>query len=97
MRLFIVTRYRENLRRDASVEDSVVASIDTSGRAVLFAGITVISTRLLGLLLIGLAFVQGVAIASALAVAMMIAASSPCCRRCSVGSALASTTPHGPH
>ena len=72
--LFIVTRYRENLKRGASVEDSVVASIDTSGRAVLFAGITVI-IALLGLLLIGLAFVQGVAIASALAVAMMIAAS----------------------
>jgi RND superfamily putative drug exporter len=72
--LFIVTRYRENLRRGASVEDSVVASIDTSGRAVLFAGITVI-IALLGLLLIGLAFVQGVAIASALAVAMMISAS----------------------
>ena len=72
--LFIVTRYRENLKRGASVEDSVVASIDTSGRAVLFAGITVI-IALLGLLLIGLSFVQGVAIASALAVAMMIAAS----------------------
>src|SRR6478735_2024637 len=72
--LFIVTRYRENLKRGASVEDSVVASIDTSGRAVLFAGITVI-IALLGLLLIGLAFVQGVAIASAFAVAMMIAAS----------------------
>ncbi len=72
--LFIVTRYRENLARGATVENSVVASIDTSGRAVLFAGITVI-IALLGLLLIGLAFVQGVAIASALAVAMMIAAS----------------------
>ena len=72
--LFIVTRYRENLKRGASVEDSVVASIDTSGRAVMFAGITVI-IALLGLLLIGLAFVQGVAIASAIAVAMMILAS----------------------
>ncbi|MET0662511.1 MAG: MMPL family transporter, partial [Ilumatobacteraceae bacterium] len=72
--LFIVTRYRENLKRGASVEDSVVASIDTSGRAVMFAGITVI-IALLGLLLIGLAFVSGVAIASAIAVAMMILAS----------------------
>ncbi len=72
--LFIVTRYRENLARGATVEDSVVAAIDTSGRAVLFAGITVI-IALLGLLLIGLAFVQGVAIASAFAVAMMITAS----------------------
>ncbi len=69
--LFIVTRYRENLKRGASVEDAVVAAIDTSGRAVLFAGITVI-IALLGLLLINLAFVQGVAIASAIAVAFMI-------------------------
>ncbi len=70
--LFIVTRYRENLKRGATVEDAVVAAIDTSGRAVLFAGITVI-IALLGLLIVGLAFVQGVAIASALAVALMIA------------------------
>jgi RND superfamily putative drug exporter len=38
--LFIVTRYREGLRLGLSVEDSVAESIDTSGRAVLFAGIT---------------------------------------------------------
>ena len=69
--LFIVTRYRENLHGGASVEDSVVAAIDTSGRAVLFAGITVIIS-LLGLLLMGLSFVQGVAVASAAGVAMMM-------------------------
>ena len=46
----------------------------TSGRAVLFAGITVIIS-LLGLFIIGLAFVHGLAIASALSVlVMMIAA-----------------------
>jgi len=32
--LFIVTRYRENLAAGASVEDSIVAAMDTSGRAV---------------------------------------------------------------
>ena len=69
--LFIVTRYRENLHGGASVERSVVAAIDTSGRAVLFAGITVIIS-LLGLLLMGLDFVRGVAVASALGVAMMM-------------------------
>ena len=37
--LFIVTRHRRNLRRGMSVPDSIVASINTSGRAVLFAGI----------------------------------------------------------
>ena len=59
--LFIVTRYRENLKAGASVEDSVVASLDTSGRAVLFAGLTVIIS-LLGLTLMGMSFVTGVAI-----------------------------------
>ena len=69
--LFIVTRYRENLKAGASVEESVVASLDTSGRAVLFAGITVIIS-LLGLTLMGMAFVTGVAIASAAGVLMMV-------------------------
>ena len=34
--LFIVTRHRRNLRRGMSVPDSIIASINTSGRAVLF-------------------------------------------------------------
>ena len=65
--LFIVTRYREGLKLNLSVEDSVSEAIDTSGRAVLFAGITVIIS-LLGLTLIGLNFVTGVAVASAIGV-----------------------------
>ena len=69
--LFIVTRFRDNLHAGAEVDEAIVASLDTSGRAVLFAGITVIIS-LLGLLLIGLSFVQGVAIASALGVAMVM-------------------------
>ena len=72
--LFIVTRYREHLRAGASVDDAIVASMDTSGRAVLFAGITVI-IALLGLFLMGLAFVQGVAVASALGVLLVMASS----------------------
>jgi putative drug exporter of the RND superfamily len=72
--LFIVTRYRENLHAGASVEDSIASSIDTSGRAVLFAGITVIIS-LMGLYLMGLNFVQGVALASSFGVAMMMAGS----------------------
>jgi putative drug exporter of the RND superfamily len=72
--LFIVTRFRESLHAGRSVEDAVVEAIDTSGRAVLFAGLTVIIS-LMGLFLIGLAFVQGVAIASSLGVLLMMAAS----------------------
>ncbi len=39
--LFIVTRHRRNLLRGMSVPDSIALSINTSGRAVLFAGATV--------------------------------------------------------
>jgi aspartyl-tRNA synthetase len=46
--LFIVTRYREGLAEGLTVEEAVVDAVDTSGRAVIFAGITVIIS-LLGL------------------------------------------------
>ena len=69
--LFIVTRYREGLQLGLDVEESVAEAMDTSGRAVLFAGATVIIS-LLGLCLMGLDFVQGVAIASSLGVLMMV-------------------------
>ncbi len=72
--LFIVTRYREGLRLGLSVEEAVVEAIDTSGRAVLFAGTTVI-IALMGLSITGLNFVQGVALASSLGVLMMVLAS----------------------
>jgi len=72
--LFIVTRYRESLHSGQSVEEAVVEALDTSGRAVIFAGTTVIIS-LLGLTLMGLAFVSGVAIASALGVLVMVLAS----------------------
>ena len=52
--LFIVTLYREGIHHGMSVEDSVVNAVDTSGRAVIFAGITVIIS-LLGLFVMGLA------------------------------------------
>jgi len=69
--LFIVTRYREGLKLGLGVEDAVAESIDTSGRAVLFAGTTVI-IALMGLTLMGLAFVQGMAIASSIGVLLMV-------------------------
>lgn len=72
--LFIVTRYREALHDGRSVEDSVVEAIDTAGRAVLFAGVTVVIS-LLGLLSIGLAFVSGFSVSMAIGVAVMMIAS----------------------
>ncbi|TMC74665.1 MAG: MMPL family transporter [Chloroflexi bacterium] len=39
--LFIVSRFREELARGASVEDAVGIALTTAGRAILFSGITV--------------------------------------------------------
>jgi putative drug exporter of the RND superfamily len=72
--LFIVTRYREALHAGMDVEESVVEAMDTSGRAAMFAGITVIIS-LMGLFLVGLDFVRGIALASSAGVAMMMLAS----------------------
>jgi RND superfamily putative drug exporter len=72
--LFIVTRAREGLHRGLSNEDAVAASIDTAGRAVLFAGITVVIS-LLGMLLMRLQFVNGLSIGAATTVLMTMLAS----------------------
>jgi RND superfamily putative drug exporter len=72
--LFIVTRYRQGLLEGKSPEEAAVTALDTSGRAVLFAGITV-CIALLGLFALGLSFLYGVAIAASLAVAVTVLAS----------------------
>ena len=72
--LFIVTRYREALHAGLDPEDATAHAIDTSGRAVLFAGATVIIS-LMGLYLMGLAFMQGLATGAALGVVTMMVAS----------------------
>ena len=66
--LLIVTRYREQLHMGHDVRESVGVAIDTSGRAVLFAGTTVVIS-LLGLLLMGVKFVQGLSVGAAAVVA----------------------------
>ena len=72
--LFIVTRHRRNLRRGMAVPESIVTSINTSGRAVLFAGTTV-CIAILGLIALGVSFFNGMAVATALAVGFTMAAS----------------------
>ena len=71
--LFIVTRYREGLHQGMEPEEATVRAVDTSGRAVLFAGATVIIS-LLGLYLMGLAFVRGLATGAALGVLVTMVA-----------------------
>ncbi|HSS84207.1 MAG TPA: MMPL family transporter, partial [Reyranella sp.] len=72
--LFILTRFRNGLDEGLEPRDAAIAAVDTAGRAVLFAGITVIIS-LMGMLLLGISFLYGVAMAAALAVLFtMIAA-----------------------
>jgi putative drug exporter of the RND superfamily len=65
--LFIVTRHRRGLQRGLAPEDSTAIALNTSGRAVLFAGGTV-CIALLGMLVLGVSFLNGVAVAAALTV-----------------------------
>jgi putative drug exporter of the RND superfamily len=72
--LFIVTRYRQGLQEGLSPEEATVLAISTAGRAVLFAGTTVVIS-LLGILLMGFSFVQGIAVGGASAVLVTMLAS----------------------
>ena len=72
--LFIVSRHRQGLQAGRSVQESVELAIDTSGRAVLFAG-TIVCVALLGMFTLGISFLFGLAVASSIGVLFtMIAA-----------------------
>jgi putative drug exporter of the RND superfamily len=71
--LFIVTRYRQALLRGLTREEATVESLDTSGRAVLFAGAIVV-IAMLGMFALGVSFLYGVAVAAAIAVAFTVLA-----------------------
>jgi putative drug exporter of the RND superfamily len=71
--LFIVTRYRQGLRDGLDPEHAIVKSVTTSGKAVIFAGCTVVIS-LLGMFAMGLSFVRGLAVGASLAVVMTMLA-----------------------
>src|ERR1700754_4409897 len=71
--LFVVTRHRNAIKAGRDPEAACVRSLNTSGRAVLFAGATVI-VALLGLFVLGVSFLNGVAIASAIVVLVTMTA-----------------------
>ena len=72
--LFIVTRYKEYLDRGDSIVDATASALNTAGRAVLFAGVTVV-VSLLGMLLMGITFVTGLAVAASTTVLVTMIAS----------------------
>jgi RND superfamily putative drug exporter len=71
--LIVVTRYRAEHARGTDREAALLLAMDTAGRTVFFAGCTVI-IALLGLLLLGLSFLYGAAIAAGLAVMLTMLA-----------------------
>jgi RND superfamily putative drug exporter len=72
--LFIVTRYRSGLSDGTEPRDATIRAIATAGRAVLFAGCTVVIS-LMGILLMGVPFAAGVAFSATLAVLVIVLAS----------------------
>ena len=71
--LFIVTRYRERVADGDAPIDAVATALATSGKAVLFAGCTVVLS-LLGLFVVGLPYITGAAIGAILAVLLVMSA-----------------------
>ena len=72
--LFVVTRFRSEIAAGRNREEAIDVAVDTAGRTVLFAAGTVV-IALLGLFLLGLSFMHGVALGAASAVlATMFAA-----------------------
>jgi RND superfamily putative drug exporter len=71
--LLIVTRYRQELAAGHEPGEAAGIALSTAGRSVLFAGGTVV-IALLGLLVINLPFMDGLAVGAIVAVLMVLAA-----------------------
>ncbi|QKV73283.1 MMPL family transporter [Amycolatopsis sp. Hca4] len=65
--LFVLTRYRQGRRDGAEPAAALAVAAATSGRSVVFAGVTV-CVSLAGMLTVGLPFLTGIAIAAAVSV-----------------------------
>ncbi|HVV34996.1 MAG TPA: MMPL family transporter [Acidimicrobiales bacterium] len=72
--LLIVTRHREQLHLNHTVRESVAIALDTAGRSVIFAGGTVVIS-LLGMLLMGVDFVRGLAVSASVTVLITVLSS----------------------
>jgi RND superfamily putative drug exporter len=72
--LFVVTRFREELRRQPTVEDAVARTVATAGRTVLVSGVTV-ALAMASLMLFPAAFLRSMGYGGVAAVAVdMVAA-----------------------
>ncbi|MEU0584520.1 MMPL family transporter [Streptomyces sp. NPDC006132] len=71
--LFIVNRHRANLMAGMGVAESAAKALNTSGRAVVFAGLTVV-VALLGMLTLNVGIINGMAIGAAVTVVLTVLA-----------------------
>jgi RND superfamily putative drug exporter len=71
--LFIVTRHRQGLIAGEEIAQSIVNAVNTSGRAVVFAGM-IVCIALLGMFALGVSFLYGLALAASLGVALTMLA-----------------------
>ena len=69
--LFVVSRFREEMCRSATVEEAVARTIDTAGRTVAFSGVTV-AVSLSSLLLFPQVFLRSMAFGGMAAVAVAL-------------------------
>ena len=73
--LFIVSRFRDSYAGNGgNLEEAVVEAMNTAGRSVVFAGLTVV-IAILGMVLLGISFLYGVAIATSMVVLVTMLAS----------------------
>lgn len=71
--LFVVSRFRALLAEGYGPDEAAAGAVDTSGRAVLFAGVLVV-LALLGMLLLRVSITDGIAVSAAIEVAFTMAA-----------------------
>jgi len=72
--LFIVTRHRNAIKAGRSYEEAATLAVNTAGRAVFFAGLTV-CIALLGQFALGLSFLYGVAVSATVTVLLTMLSS----------------------
>ncbi|SFN88630.1 putative drug exporter of the RND superfamily [Geodermatophilus obscurus] len=72
--LFIISRYRQELRRGSDVGTAIATAVGTAGSAVVTAGLTVV-IALVGLAVVGIPFLtqMGIAAAGTIVVAVLVA------------------------
>ena len=72
--LFIVSRFRDSYAENGGkLEEAVLEAMNTAGRSVVFAGLTVV-IAILGMVLLGISFLYGVAIATSMVVLVTMVA-----------------------